>query len=241
MRYRKIITSEQVRKEYMDYTRGKRIVFVGPGSIMKGRKLGTWIDSFDIVIRTNHLPVVMSEDKKLAEDIGNRTDILYMNGHYYKHMIPLPFDLYKKIKLQWLCMKRCSQAEYANAKKFCKVRLFKRSERYMNRAVEMPLTGIIVAHDILKNDPAELCYTGIDFYRDAKTKIVNGANKALYEAYISSNYIPKKIKEHNIELNFREGKGHNLDENSKFLKNLYEGKKITMPDFIAERMYEVVG
>ena len=241
MRYRKIITSERVRKEYRDYTRGKRIVFVGPGSIMKDRKLGNWIDNFDIVIRTNHFPVIMSENKNLAEDVGTRTDILYMNGHYYKSTHPLPYELYKKINLKWLCMKRCGQEEYSTAKKFCKVRLFNRSERFMVRAIEMPLTGVIVAHDILKNDPAELCYTGIDFYKDAKTKIVNGTNKAIYSAYISPDYIPKKIKKNNVEINFREGKGHNLNENSKFLKSLYDEKKITMPDFIAERMCEVAG
>lgn len=52
---------------------GKRIAYVCPSPHLRGKKLGSWIDSHDLVVRVNQ-NFHMTED--LWEDYGERTDIL---------------------------------------------------------------------------------------------------------------------------------------------------------------------
>lgn len=240
MRQEKLMTSDVNRKKYREFFEGKRVVFAGPGSIMKGRGLGGWIDSFDIVVRTNNLPVVIDENKKLSEDIGSRTDVLYMNHQYYKSTYPLPFELYKRLELKWLCMKRCKPIDFRVLRKICSVRLFRRESVYLSKYIDVPLTGMVIAYDILKNDPAELCFTGIDFYLDACLKSIRGDDPKTYQSYIDESYISDNVKKENKRRGIGEGKGHDVIPNAAYLKRLLDEGLVTMPDFIEERLTEVL-
>lgn len=64
---------------YASFLQGRSIVAVGPAATLIGRKLGTFIDSFDIVVRFNEAFDLVSADSALAGDIGTRTDVLYCN------------------------------------------------------------------------------------------------------------------------------------------------------------------
>lgn len=56
------------------YLNNKRIVLVGPSPHLMGKKLGKFIDSFDVVIRVNELGVI----EEMSEDYGSRTDIAFL-------------------------------------------------------------------------------------------------------------------------------------------------------------------
>ncbi len=61
---------------------GKRIAIVAPSSTIIGKKLGTFIDAHDLVVRVNFgWPI----DSEMIEDLGSRGDILYhcCNGDFY--------------------------------------------------------------------------------------------------------------------------------------------------------------
>jgi len=61
-------------KQYRDFLKGKSVALIASGGSLKGKGHGSFIDSFDVVIRLNRaLP--LSEDDK--DDVGTRTDILY--------------------------------------------------------------------------------------------------------------------------------------------------------------------
>jgi hypothetical protein len=52
----------------------KRIILVGPSPHLMGKKLGNFIDSFDVVIRVNELGVI----EEMTQDYGSRTDVAFL-------------------------------------------------------------------------------------------------------------------------------------------------------------------
>ena len=73
-----------------NYFKNKNIIMVGPSDYLIGKKLGLYIDSFDIVIRIKKSFPIPSE---LYDDLGRKTNILLsslktarvldINGNYY--------------------------------------------------------------------------------------------------------------------------------------------------------------
>ena len=59
-----------------DLVKNKRVALVGPSPHILGKKQGSYIDSFDIVIRVNEFGIPSS----LYEDYGSRTDIIMKGG-----------------------------------------------------------------------------------------------------------------------------------------------------------------
>jgi hypothetical protein len=57
-----------------DYLKGKKVALVAPGKSLEGKGQGSFIDSFDVVVRINR---ALSLSKELSKDLGSRTDILY--------------------------------------------------------------------------------------------------------------------------------------------------------------------
>src|SRR5688500_15049886 len=56
--------------------KNKRIAIVGPASSDYNTQRGSFIDSFDYVIRINKAPFLV-RDGKFRHDIGSKTDILF--------------------------------------------------------------------------------------------------------------------------------------------------------------------
>lgn len=111
--YHKKIHTDGVERQYYNYIKGKKVAIVGPSPWLNGRKMGAYIDSFDIVVRINQgifLP------KSSAEDYGSRTDIIYLsqrardiyqanfspefdNVKYIAVLIQKKFDDYPPVKM----------------------------------------------------------------------------------------------------------------------------------------------
>ena len=53
---------------------GKSVAILGPAPYLKGKAMGEFIDSFDVVIRINHVYV-----KNLEKCYGSRTDVIFHN------------------------------------------------------------------------------------------------------------------------------------------------------------------
>lgn len=226
-----ITNTDSVHQKYFDYIYNKRVIFVGPAPNMIGRGLGEWIDSFDVVVRTNHFPVLMGEDKSLAVDYGTKCHVLYTNMQYYhKGMRPFRVDLYKQIGIKWFCMKRCKDVDYRLYHRDFKIRVIQKSVKYMTKIIKSPLMGNIICYDLSECIPGELAVAGIDFYQSSGKD---------YAAYVP-NYIPKEIQKVNAELKIGQGVGHDERENTQYMADMYDRGMITMPDFIVEKMREVL-
>jgi hypothetical protein len=225
-----IANTSEVHKEYSKYISGKRVIFVGPASNMIGRGLGKWIDSFDVVIRTNHFPVLMKENKSLAIDYGKKCHVLYTNMQYYHKMRPYPIDIYKSIGIKWLCMRQCKDVDYRMYHRNFKVRVIWKSDKQIKKFIKVPLMGNVIIYDVSECIPGELAVVGIDFYKSS------GDN---YSAYVPG-YISKQIQKENEKLKLGQGVGHNPVENARYTADMYDRGMITMPDFILKSMREVL-
>ena len=63
---------------------GKKVIVVGPATTLEGKRQGSNINKFDIVIRTND-GFLVTED--MWEDYGSKCDILYLNNAWIKRNI----------------------------------------------------------------------------------------------------------------------------------------------------------
>lgn len=71
------LRSKYQTNHYTNFLKDKCVIIVGPDTNLKGKKLGKYIDSFDVVIRHNTVLEYLPFTKDLSEDYGSRTDVLY--------------------------------------------------------------------------------------------------------------------------------------------------------------------
>lgn len=217
---------DNVNNEYFsDLIHGKRIAIVGPSKILEGSKMGEFIDSFDLVIRTNGSFNILDEIK---EDYGSRCDILYVNGSYSREMYPLPVDWYRSRGMKILCMKN----NYIIHRRYYNPTL---PTRWINQnprliaGVKGPLLGTYILNDLLQYEPGYIYLTGMDMYQAG---FANGLN---LDAHYLPGYQPQKIldivkpKEHTMKM------GHDVASNNAFFKRIIEEYDIVdCDDFIKQ-------
>ena len=76
----------------------RKVIIVGPSPFLEGKNMGSYIDSFDVIIRMNHGPKLVLSNPK---DYGSRTDIVYLNQRLRKIWNKnLPYDLYSENEMK---------------------------------------------------------------------------------------------------------------------------------------------
>lgn len=136
---------------------GKSVIYVGPSPILEGKGMGEFIDSFDVVVRSNNSYPV---PEHLHKDYGSKCDILYTNVYFSKEINKLNDKrLYNKLKLI------CSKKQRVNVNKN---RIFKLKRTEFLSKNKVHLTGNHTYLDILEQNPERFHITGITFYLDDK-------------------------------------------------------------------------
>jgi hypothetical protein len=64
--------------KYAKFVKDKKVIIVGPDPRILGTKLGKQIDNYDVVIRLNTTINYIPFPPNLIEDIGNKTDCIYL-------------------------------------------------------------------------------------------------------------------------------------------------------------------
>ena len=171
-----------IDKKYEDYLSGKRVALVGPAEYLSKLNTGTYIDSFDVVVRINRGTEVID---KYFSNIGKRTDILYNclikspdNGGDIK------VKEYTKNKIKWIATIPSSDADgTSKSNKLHKMvnwfTVFKLKWNFnfhimdhkkyseVNKKVESRAnTGFASIFDLLNHDVSKLYVTGFSFYLD---------------------------------------------------------------------------
>jgi len=162
-----------ISTNYHHLVDGRDIALVGPSKSILGRKLGEYIDGFDLIVRLNKaLPV----PEKRFQDIGSRTDILYnsLNTSDFPGENRLEINFLKNHKVRYVC------GSYPNIHPFQKdiinfmsmnrgqipfrhidLELFMKMENILQTR---PYTGMCAIVDLLKFNIKSLFITGLDFY-----------------------------------------------------------------------------
>jgi len=158
----------------------KSVIIVGPSPHLKGEKLGSFIDSFDIVVRINEFFV---ESQK--EDYGSKTNIAFLNLasasiDYYKAIVNKYKDKIDTIDLI-VCPMRTDQVLPYNDRNLNDENIFSNYEKIgiknnfyhigdeYNRSITSrlshdPTSGIITLISLLESPAKKVFLTGYSFY-----------------------------------------------------------------------------
>lgn len=217
------------RTSFPELIKGKKVIFVCPSLILKGKKLGKWIDSFDIVVRTNNFFPVKPE---FQLDYGSKCDILYVNNQFTRETKPFPAKKYGDNGLKWICYKgNIDKGNNEAYTKYLNTRSAIMVTKKINNMVDGALTGTILIQDILDNNPKEFYISGMNLYSG---KILDWENQYL-PGYLPSKVYADAVKKRESGY-FNNKKLHNLQANKNFITNLYKQKKINFDETTAQSL-----
>jgi len=148
-----------------NYLNDKAIAYVCPGYHLVGKELGTYIDSFDVVIRCGQNFNIPEQCKK---DYGNRTDILItnFNGFTIDSMIRTNDNLYIRnmkfiISLIWPDNDSANILKNQFGFNMDNLYVFTQAEREL---CFLPHTGFIGLGFLLKLNIKKMFLCGMSFY-----------------------------------------------------------------------------
>lgn len=159
---------------YKSYLEGKNVILVGPASTLRGKGLGQFIDSHDVVVRLNHAWPLPSE---FALDVGTRTDVIYHNLSL-DHAVLRKKDIprMREDGVQWLIsthpVNNPSLLKRRRPLRFLKInqgtiRFRMLSMNFRNKLREKvggTNAGLLAMVDLLRNPITSLHVTGFSFY-----------------------------------------------------------------------------
>lgn len=221
--------------KYADLIKGKRIIFVGGCPIIKGQRLGQFIDNYDIVVKTNGSVFLQGSD--YFRDYGHRIGVLYCNVQFAREMRPLPVKKFRERGIKWLCFKTLHDKDMNQYRKNIKVRDIRNVINDVHKTLPGALMGAFIFTDLLQMQPKELFVTGIDFFA-SKKRVFEVDN---YREYLTG-YLPKKIQNQGNRINIgKKEDGHNMLENTMYIHDLFQKhNNFKMSEELQELMHGVV-
>lgn len=150
----------QQEKNYFDYLKDKNVVLVGPASYLLGQGKGQEIDSYDVVVRMNHIFDIIEQ---YPEDLGRKTDVLYLNFGKTRNLKSQDFSNLKRNSVKYIVSKSNFARRIDGS--FCFV-----SATYINNILrkkinKMPNMGLISIIHLLTSSLKTLTIMGCDFYQ----------------------------------------------------------------------------
>ena len=174
-----LYTEPSSEKAFQLYLRNKSVIIVGPSPILLGSNNGTFIDAFDVVVRTNNMLNVLLENPGLAKDYGSRTDILYVNVTYERDMKNIwKLDEWKKQGLKFISKR---MANIRGVEFPIPWRVTPPSLNYLDPP--SPLIGLVAINDLLLSSASSVYVTGIDGYV-AADKLEDGKRLEYVDGYL---------------------------------------------------------
>lgn len=221
---------------YVKFMEGKKVVFVGPATTLMDTGSGPSLDAdFDVIVRTNG-SIFLLDDENFVKDYGTRCDVLYTNVQFHREMGPFPVKQWvADHNLQYLHMKNGSLSLLNMYGKFVCTRTLKELIAEMHSTVPGLLMGPIIIEDVLRQNPASLHVTGMDFYMTKPLEFIPGDYREYYP-----NYLPEKIMTKADVANIGRVDPHDQYYNTKFIYDKWKEKKITVDNVMVEYMAEIM-
>lgn len=154
-----------------EFLRHKTVAFVGMAPTIVDKGLGDYIDSFDVVIRTNVFPM----PERFVKDYGSKCDIISMlktsqikpdvffgGGIKYVIHYPLMDEKQKDTRLQYIHM----SIEKRNIIRRDIINI-------LNQNPGHGTAGVNIVNTVLKCQPLRLMLFGVTGYQDKNGNIIN--------------------------------------------------------------------
>jgi len=161
-------------EELSELLKGKKIALVGPSTNLKDKKMGSFIDSFDLVIRPGQLTEI---PKTEHEDYGSRTDIIFHSFNVWEKIIALKnLDFLSSLKYVigcMVCVYECGEyKKFMNTLIDSGVKFHKPDDRYIFKNFDAVGTTLSCGFSslllLLNYDIDSVYLTGMDFYNMGK-------------------------------------------------------------------------
>jgi hypothetical protein len=138
-----VMSLNQLEKTFLSLFKGKSVAIVGGSPDLIGKRLGSIIDDFDVVVRFN-----LMTPQGLEEDYGNRTDIRFIGCTLLdKHS-----EFFKKIGSDQYLISTGKNKEFLSGRKK-KVFLYHKDLPGQTFRFITKSTGVIVSTSHRKNSP----------------------------------------------------------------------------------------
>lgn len=220
----------------------KKVIIVGPSSYLENRKMGNFIDSYDIVVRINNLHD--TTNSQLVDDFGKQTDLIYYDGSTTNTRLQSYIDcnpleiICTYPETEWFFKSRCANNvntfhSHLNGRVIDEELYTDLKYDLDNNMKTRPNSGLIAIVDLLTFPIAELYITGIDFYRNSYSTYHPDYGKTELES----------IKE--IFKKGDAGDVHDINKQFMYFKNLFHNESRLKTDdimlnYITNKKYENV-
>lgn len=176
---------------YDNFINDKRVIVVGPATTLQNTKSKSFIDSFDVVVKTNGMWNIAPE---YIEDYGDRCDIVYFNIQYIRDVAINPIAL-KSRGIKYVCLKWYD----GNLETLNKVIPFRIIPNKIDFPFKKsPLMGSLLLNDLLSFSPKSIHLTGMDFYTNSEPYI-QAYQLPIVNELIKKTWAPYLIKIQNDE------------------------------------------
>ena len=182
-------------KQYRDFLKGKSVALIASGGSLKGKGHGSFIDSFEVVIRVNRALPLSDDDK---DDVGTRTDILYNTLDGFPDAGgPIDGHLWKRCGVKFICS-TYPKSEYftypersVGLDSIVPTRWVSDELYYpiKESVVGRPNSGTVSLVDLLSFDIEEVRLFGLDFFRTLYdvNYLKEGGNVKDFERLLATN------------------------------------------------------
>lgn len=148
---------EKDDKDFTEYIKGKRVVFVGPAPYLQGQGWGPQIDDYDIVIRTGGSPPIPFERQA---DYGSKTNIWYVNTSFLHKYDAKRLKVVASTGVKFAMIRHAMGREYLLFDAGMRTRIY---NTYI-KGVFMPTMGVVCMNEVIKRNPAEFRVIGVTFF-----------------------------------------------------------------------------
>ena len=173
-------------ESFLDYIFNKKVALIGPASYLLNYKMGSLIDSYDIVIRVGRSIEILDN---YPESLGSKTNILYNSCIESPNQGgDLNIDLFKSHGIEWICTipastrnGRCRSNALHRSVNSSSIKKIKQNFNFhltdwkicaeVNRKLKCRgNTGFVAIFDLLHHQIRELFICGYSFYLDPYIK-----------------------------------------------------------------------
>lgn len=220
---------------FKEYIRNKKVIFVGPSPILQGTKSSSYIDSFDVVIKTGSAASINRSD--YLADYGSRVDVLYLNSAFCRDMKEVPVREWKGRGVKYLRVRQTEAKSSEIIKNNFISDLIDHDFIFSILPGTLPLMGTIAIMECLNLRAKEVHITGMDFNTQrGNIEKINYPDPENYSEYIDG-YISDRLKERMDKVRtFKQKDAHDHIANAKIIKKLYDDGKVFMENFILDKL-----
>jgi hypothetical protein len=223
---------------YAEFLKDKRVALVGPGAQTEIMKLGSIIDSYDIVARVGHYNVLV------PDEIGSRTDLILENFWFWEpkfelNMVGL-YDEWVKQGTKWFSHVWCDNTGIHNFWEINKGRVPIQTQKLekiqaIRNQIDSPTKGACAIYDLLTHPIKELFVVGYSFCK------AFGYRKDFFDNPFKHptwgvDYVDPKESVHNLDkwtVKLR-GYDHPLDKELDWFKSVKQDSRVKCDEWLEQ-------